>query len=46
MSDLSLSDYRSKLGVVLQDDFLFDGTLKENLLFVKPEASEEELETR
>ena len=44
MSDLSLSDYRSKLGVVLQDDFLFDGTLKENLLFVKPEASEDELE--
>jgi len=44
MSDLSLSDYRSKLGVVLQDDFLFDGTLKENLLFVKPEASDNELE--
>ena len=44
MSDLSLSDYRSKLGVVLQDDFLFDGTLKENLLFVKPKASVEELE--
>ena len=44
MSDLSLSDYRSKLGVVLQDDFLFDGTLKENLLFVKPKASDEELE--
>ncbi len=44
MSDLSLSDYRSKLGVVLQDDFLFDGTLKENLLFVKPEASDDELE--
>lgn len=44
MSDLSLSDYRSKLGVVLQDDFLFDGTLKENLLFVKPDASENALE--
>ena len=44
MSELSLSDYRSKLGVVLQDDFLFDGTLKENLLFVKPKASVEELE--
>lgn len=44
MSDLSLSDYRSKLGVVLQDDFLFDGTLKENLLFVKPKASDDELE--
>ena len=44
MSELSLSDYRSILGVVLQDDFLFDGTLKENLLFVKPKASVEELE--
>lgn len=44
MSDLSLSDYRSKLGVVLQDDFLFDGTLKENLLFVKPDASDQALE--
>ena len=44
MSDLSLSDYRSKLGVVLQDDFLFDGTLKENLLFVKPDASDNALE--
>ncbi|MGA0063340.1 MAG: ABC transporter ATP-binding protein [Flavobacteriaceae bacterium] len=44
LSELSLSDYRSKLGVVLQDDFLFDGSLRENLLFVKPEASEHELE--
>jgi ABC-type multidrug transport system fused ATPase/permease subunit len=44
MLDLSLSDYRSKLGVVLQDDFLFDGTLKENLLFVKPDASDNALE--
>lgn len=44
LGELSLSDYRSKLGVVLQEDFLFDGTLKENLLFVKPEASDQELE--
>jgi ABC-type multidrug transport system fused ATPase/permease subunit len=44
LDKLSLSDYRSKLGVVLQDDFLFDGTLRENLLFVKPEASDQELE--
>ena len=44
LSELSLSDYRSKFGVVLQYDFLFDGTLRENLLFVKPEASEQELE--
>ncbi|MFM1808136.1 MAG: hypothetical protein RLZZ242_861 [Bacteroidota bacterium] len=44
LDTLSLADYRSRLGVVLQDDFLFDGSLRENLLFVKPEASEYELE--
>jgi subfamily B ATP-binding cassette protein MsbA len=38
-----LDSYRSQLGVVLQDDFLFEGTIKENVLFPKPEASEEEL---
>jgi subfamily B ATP-binding cassette protein MsbA len=38
-----LESYRSQLGVVLQDDFLFEGTIKENILFPKPDASEEEL---
>jgi subfamily B ATP-binding cassette protein MsbA len=43
--DLSLVDlntYRSQLGVVLQDSFLFDGTIRENILFSRPNASEEQ----
>lgn len=43
LSTVSLSSYRSQLGVVLQDDFLFEGTIKENILFPKPNATEEEL---
>lgn len=43
MSTVSLNSYRSHLGVVLQDDFLFEGTIRENILFSKPDASEEEL---
>lgn len=43
LSEVSLSSYRSQLGVVLQDDFLFEGTIKENIMFPKPNASEEEL---
>ena len=39
-----LADYRKHLGVVLQDDFLFDGTLRENILYSKPHASKKELE--
>jgi len=40
---LPLSDYRANLGVVFQDTFLFDATLRENVLFARPEASEAEL---
>lgn len=40
---VTLESFRSKLGVVLQDDFLFEGTIRENILFPRPEASEEEL---
>ncbi|NJN25778.1 MAG: ABC transporter ATP-binding protein [Cyclobacteriaceae bacterium] len=40
---LHLPDYRSHLGVVLQDDFLFEGTIRENILFPRPDASENEL---
>ena len=36
-----LDSYRSQLGVVLQDNFLFDGTIKENILFGRPTASDE-----
>jgi subfamily B ATP-binding cassette protein MsbA len=38
-----LDSYRTQLGVVLQDTFLFDGTIRENVAFSRPEASEEEV---
>lgn len=40
---ITLESYRSQLGVVLQDDFLFEGTIKENILFPRPMATEKEL---
>ena len=43
IANLNLSSYRKYLGVVLQDDFLYDGTIKENILFPRPDATEEEL---
>ncbi len=43
LNDLSLSSFRRNLGVVLQDDFLFEGTIRENILFSRPNASEAEL---
>jgi ABC-type multidrug transport system fused ATPase/permease subunit len=43
LSTIRLESYRSHLGVVLQDSFLFDGTIRENVLFSKPNATEEEL---
>jgi ABC-type multidrug transport system fused ATPase/permease subunit len=44
LAKVSLDSYRSQLGVVLQDDFLFEGTIRENILFPRPGASEEELQ--
>src|SRR5690606_22664698 len=44
LSKVNLSSYRQHLGVVLQDEFLFEGTIRENILFPKPNASEEELQ--
>ena len=44
LSRATLESYRSQLGVVLQDDFLFDGTIRENILFGRPDASQEEME--
>ena len=38
-----LDSYRSQIGVVLQDNFLFDGTIKENILFGRPDASDEDV---
>jgi subfamily B ATP-binding cassette protein MsbA len=43
LAKISLPDYRSYLGVVLQDDFLFEGSIRENILFPRPEAGEEDL---
>jgi subfamily B ATP-binding cassette protein MsbA len=43
LSNTRLESYRSQLGVVLQDDFLFEGTIRENILFPRPDASEERL---
>lgn len=44
LSKVSLDSYRSQLGVVLQDDFLFEGTIRENILFPRPQATEAELQ--
>jgi len=44
LSKVTLSSFRSRLGVVLQDDFLFEGTIRENILFPRPEATEEQLQ--
>lgn len=43
LSKIKLENYRKHLGVVLQDDFLFEGTIKENILFPRPNATESEL---
>ncbi|HQZ16115.1 MAG TPA: ABC transporter ATP-binding protein [Vicinamibacteria bacterium] len=42
IASLPLSDYRANLGVVFQDTFLFDATLRENVLFARPDATEDE----
>ena len=43
LSTIRLDSYRTQLGVVLQDTFLFDGTIRENVAFAKPGATEEEI---
>jgi subfamily B ATP-binding cassette protein MsbA len=43
LSTVRLDTYRTQLGVVLQDTFLFDGTIRENILFSRPGATPEEL---
>ena len=43
LSKVNLKSFRRHLGVVLQDDFLFEGTIRENILFPRPNASEEKL---
>ena len=44
LANVKLSSYRKHLGVVLQDEFLFEGTIRENILFPRPNATEEELQ--
>jgi ABC-type multidrug transport system fused ATPase/permease subunit len=40
LQTITLESFRARLGVVLQDDFLFEGTIRENILFPRPDASE------
>ncbi len=44
LSKVNLPSYRKYLGVVLQDEFLFEGTIKENILFPRPNATDTELQ--
>tara|TARA_B110000444_G_scaffold193247_1_gene183312 strand:+ start:316 stop:2049 length:1734 start_codon:yes stop_codon:yes gene_type:complete len=44
LSKVDLRSYRNQLGVVLQDDFLYEGTIRENILFPRPDATEKELD--
>jgi ABC-type multidrug transport system fused ATPase/permease subunit len=43
VATVRLESYRSQLGVVLQDNFLFDGTIKENILFGRPSATDDDV---
>jgi ATP-binding cassette, subfamily B, putative efflux pump len=43
LTAIKLRDYRRHLGVVLQDNFLFDGTIAENIAYARPHASREEI---
>jgi ABC-type multidrug transport system fused ATPase/permease subunit len=43
LTTVKLRDYREHLGVVLQDNFLFDGTIAENIAYAKPHATREEI---
>jgi ABC-type multidrug transport system fused ATPase/permease subunit len=44
LATLRLAEYRRQLGVVLQDNFLFDGTIADNIAFARPHATREEIE--
>jgi ABC-type multidrug transport system fused ATPase/permease subunit len=43
LSTVQLDSYRTQLGVVLQETFLFDGTIRENIAFSRPDATEEQI---
>jgi len=44
LRQVKLASYREQLGLVFQDDFLFDGTIRENLRFARPSARDEEID--
>jgi ABC-type multidrug transport system fused ATPase/permease subunit len=44
LSKVKLSSFRKHLGVVLQDEFLFEGTIRENIMFPRPNATEAQLQ--
>ncbi len=44
LATVNLGSYRKNLGVVLQDDFLYEGTIRENILFPRPNATDDQLE--
>jgi len=44
ISKVNLNSFRKNLGVVLQDDFLFEGTIRDNILFPRPNATEDKLQ--
>jgi len=44
LSKCTLESYRQHLGVVLQDDFLFEGTIRDNIIFPRPNSTEEEVQ--
>jgi subfamily B ATP-binding cassette protein MsbA len=43
LASVRLESYRTQLGVVLQDTFLFDGTIRENVAFARPDSSDEQI---
>ncbi|MEP6765701.1 MAG: ABC transporter ATP-binding protein [Gemmatimonadaceae bacterium] len=43
LAGLKLLDYRRQLGVVMQDNFLFDGTVRDNIAFTRPDATDEQV---
>jgi subfamily B ATP-binding cassette protein MsbA len=43
LARVRLDSYRRQLGIVLQDEFLFEGTIRENILFARPDATDEQL---
>ncbi|MEZ5392361.1 MAG: ABC transporter ATP-binding protein [Bryobacterales bacterium] len=45
LTEANLASYRSQLGVVLQETFLFDGSIRENIAFAKPGATDEQIQT-